>query len=309
MDIKKLVSTFAQRVDAENLPVEAISVYQNDVFVAGRRWVEDRPRNIYSHTKSFTSTAVGLAIEDGFLSLDDKPAEFFREMLPEDAAPQWADVCLRDLLVMGSGVGRALLMADEREKGIGAPDYIRFLFSHDFRYKPGEKFYYSNGNTYLAGRMVEKATGRDLCDFLNERIFAPLEIPVPKWERCPQGHPFGAGGMCLRTDDMLKLGRLYLKKGKWGTKQLVSPEWIQEATKKHVDTPPHTGNDTGLSCGYGYQFWMCPYPGSFRADGKFCQYTIVLPDADAVVGMQCAEVDRFDDIQNAIHQEILSQIH
>ena len=310
MDIKKLVNAFAARVDAEGLPVEAVSVYQNDRFVVGHRWVEDRPRNIYSHTKSYTVTAVGLAIDDGLLSLDDKPAEFFPEALPEDPAPEWARVSLKDMLPMGLGVDASLLMEDERRQGIGSPDYIQFVFSHGFKYEPGTHFHYSNANTYLAGRMVEKVTGKDLSAYLNERVFAPLEIPEPRWERCPKMHPFGAGGMWLRTDDMLKLGRLYLKDGKWNGIRLLSPDWIALATTKKLDTPP-SDNGTGLSCGYGYQFWMCPYPGAYRADGKYAQYTVVLPEADAVVGMQCSEAapEKTNAIQVAVHEELLSRIH
>ena len=309
MEIKKLVADFARRVDAENLPCEAVTVYQGDKYVVGHRWVEDRPRNIYSHTKSFTSTAVGLAIGDGLLSLDDKPAEFFPEALPDEPAPEWAEVRLRHMLTMGSGIGESLLMEDDRRKGVGSPDYVQFVFSHSFQYAPGTHFHYSNGNTYLAGRMVEKATGKDLSAYLTERIFAPLGIPEPRWERCPKMHAFGAGGMWLRTDDMLKLGRLYLKDGKWNGIRLLDPSWIAMATTKKLDTPPFE-NGTGLSCGYGYQFWMCPYPGAYRADGKYTQYTVVLPEADAVIGVQCseAEPERTNAVQVALHEELLSQI-
>ena len=309
MEIKKLVAGLARRVDAEQLPVEAVSVYQKDRFVVGHRWVEDRPRNIYSHTKSFTVTAVGLAIADGVLSLDDKPADFFPEALPERPAPEWERVTLEKMLPMGLGVDASLLMEDERRQGIGSPDYVRFVFSHEFRYEPGTHFHYSNANTYLAGRMVEKATGKDLSDYLNERVFAPLEIPVPRWERCPKMHPFGAGGMWLRNDDMLKLGRLYLNGGMWRGLRLLDPDWIALATSKKLDTPP-SANGTGLSCGYGFQFWMCPYPGSYRADGKYGQLTVVFPEAEVVVGVQCAEAapERTDAALIALHEELLSQI-
>ena len=307
MDVKRLILNFAARVDAEALPVEAIYVYQGDKFVTAHRWAADRPRNIYSHTKSFTSTAVGLAVGDGLLSLDDRPAAFFPEALPENPAPEWEKVTLRDMLMMSSGIGESLLMEEDRRKGVGSPDYVRFLFEHGFQYAPGTRFHYSNGNTYLAGRMVEKVTGKDLCGFLMERLFQPMNIPRPQWERCPKMHAFGAGGMWLRTEDMMKLGRLYLNGGMWNGIRLLDPAWIAEATRKRIDTPP-SDNGTGLNCGYGYQFWMCPYPGAYRADGKYCQYTVVLPEAEAVVGMQCAEADRSSDIQVAVHEEVLARI-
>lgn len=304
--MKKWIDAFIRRVDREALPVEAVMAYQDDKPVAEHHWVPDVPRNIYSHTKSYMSTAVGMAIADGLLSLSDKPAEFFPEALPENAPAALEKITLRDVLMMASGFDDSLLMASDRTQGIGAPDYLKYVFAHSVKQPPGVKFHYSNGDSYLAGRMLEARVGKTIRDYLNERLFIPLQIPYPEWEHCPQGHTFGASGLQLRIVDMMKLGRLYLLDGRWNGEQLVSPEWVQQASALQIGTPEIEGNPWHM--GYGYQFWRSPYPDAYRADGAYGQITSVLPHAQAVVSIQCTESEQFDSIRTALHEEVLTRL-
>lgn len=304
--MKKWIDGFVRRVDLEGLPVQAVLAYQSDALVAEHHWAEDVPRNIYSHTKSFMSTAVGMAIGDGVLSLEDRPTDFFPEALPQEGTEALRHTTLRHLLTMSSGFGKALLMSPGRAKGVGAPDYVRYLFAQPLQHAPGEAFVYSNGDSYLAGRMVEARVGCTLREYLATRLFAPLGIPYPDWEHCPMGHTFGASGLWLRIRDMAKLGRLYANGGMWKGQPLVDPAWIAQATSLQIETKD--APDNPWHRGYGYQFWLSPYPASYRADGMYGQITTVLPKAGAVVSIQCGRSNLFGKIQAALDEEVLSRL-
>lgn len=304
--MKRWVQAFVRRVDAEGLPVEAIIAYRADQEAAIHRWAPGAPRNIYSHTKSFLSLAVGLAVEDGALSLADRPAAFFPESIPADADERIQAITLRDLLRMASGFDEALLMSPARSQGVGAGDYVRYLFSHPVKQPPGVQFRYSNGDSYLAGRMVEARVGCTLQAYLQRRLFAPMGIEAPRWEHDAQGHTFAASGLLLSIEDMAKLGRLCLKGGVWNGEALVSAAWLSEATAAQIAVPGEPDNPWEFA--YGYQFWRSPYPDAYRAHGAYGQVTMVLPHADAVVSIQCTESERFPEIQAALHEELLVRL-
>ena len=157
---------------------------------------------------------------------------------------------------------------------------------------------------YVCRRMVEKAVGKRLSEYLYERFFEPLGQGFPIWENCPQGHPIGGGGMFMTLSNMLKIGQVYLMDGKWKGQQLVDPAWIKEATAKQIETP-NPGNDIWV-CGYGYQFWRNPYEDSYRADGAYGQLTMVLPKKGLIVAIQCPESGDLNKVKPVMHELILS---
>ena len=303
--MEKYLQAFIERVDREHLAIEGIAVLEDGKLAAEHRWTPDLPRNIYSHTKSFMVTAVGIAISEGYLSLDDRLVDCFPESIPANAPALLGEIRLRHLLTMSSGFDRSLLMGADRRAGVGAPDYIRYMLSQPVLRQPGELFHYSTADSIVAGRMLEAKTGVGLAEFLWEHIFHPLGIGYPIWEFCPRGHAIGGGGMMLTLQDMMKLGQLYLNGGRWDGTQLVDPAWVRAATTKQIDTPP---DHDIWHCGYGYQFWMSPYPDAYRADGAFGQITTVLPQRGMVVSIQCPETGNFPKVQAALHEEFLSQL-
>lgn len=176
-------------------------------------YAPNAPRNIYSHTKSFTVTAIGLAISDGVLHLDDHLADAFPDKLPKHPDPRLEKIQLKHLLCMSSGFGKALLMNNHRRPGVGAPDYEHYMLSQPVLTVPGTEFCYSSADSILAGHMVERAVGKRMGEYLYERILAPMDMGWPLWEHDPQGHPNGGGGMYLTCTEMMKLGQLYLANG------------------------------------------------------------------------------------------------
>lgn len=305
--MEKIMQNFINEVKEKSLAIEGIAIGDEKKVLAEHHFQPDLARNIYSHTKSYMATAVGIAISEGKLQLTDRLVDFFPECVPENVDERMTKITLRDLLVMSSGFGKAYLMNADRRNGVGMPDYIAYMMGLPMEYTPGEKFAYSTADSYLAGRMVEKAVGKHLGEYLYEVLFSKLGQGWPQWENCPMGHPIGGGGMSMHLTEMMKLGQLYLANGQWNGEQLVDPAWVKEATRKQIDTPLEEADDI-WRCGYGYQFWLSPYPGSYRADGAFGQITTVLPESGLVVAVQCPEVGDFEKVKQALHDIVLAEL-
>lgn len=173
-------------------------------------------------------------------------------------------------------------------------DWVKMVLSIPFVYEPGTHFVYNNVGPYLAGILVQRRSGTDLVSYLMPRLFKHLEIKRPTWEIDPLGNTFGAGGLFLTLSELHKFGLFYLNKGKWNGKQLLNAAWIEESTKP---------SDTEQ---YGYLFWRGKY-NSYRADGKYSQLSIVLPDADAVVSL-IAECRNGEELTQAINDLICAQL-
>lgn len=303
MNIERSFSEAVKAALASSLPVEAFAVADEQNIISSRHFVPSVPRNIYSHTKSYMSTAAGIAISEGRLSLTDKLCDMFPEYVPADPDPRLLSITLRDLLIMASGKNRPYLMGKDRRAGTGVPDYMRYYMDLPMELDPGESFVYSSADSIIAGRMIERAVGTSLSQYLYDRVFAPLGQGYPIWENDPQGHPVGCGGLYMTLEDMMKLGMVYLAGGKWHDTRIVDAEWIGQAAAKQIEIPAE--NDI-WRCGYGYQFWMSPYPSSYRADGAYGQITTVLPEKGLVVAMQCPENGDLPRVKNWLHGFMLS---
>ncbi|MBQ3231261.1 MAG: serine hydrolase [Clostridia bacterium] len=287
--MKTKVEAYIEALKLENPGVEAVALYQNGELVLEHYFKPHLPRLIYSHTKSFISTAAGIAIDEGRLSLDTRVIDVFPEYAEHITDERVKNIRLRHFLTMSSGFGEALLMSSNRRKGEGYPDYVGYMLSKELKYESGTKFHYSNGDTHMVGCMTERAVGMPLLQYCHDRIFSKLGIGFPAWETDPNGTAFGGSGLYLTITDMMKLGILYLNNGVWNGEQIVSAEWVKAAGSKQIDTDIAEP----WSSGYGYQFWTVGQrEGAFRADGAYGQYSIVLPDKNAVLATQCSEFNR-----------------
>lgn len=235
----------------------------------------DSPHSLYSLSKSFTSTAVGMAIAEGKLTLDDEVLKFFTDEAPAEPSRNLRAMRIRDLLRMNTG------HQTEPPRTPTQP-WTRSFLAHPVPFKPGTHFLYNTSATYLLSAIVQKATGQTLLDFLRPRLFEPLGIDKPTWEASPQGISAGGYGLSIRTEDIAKFGELYRQKGNWGGKQLVAASWVEAATA--LRTSNGSSPDSDWDQGYGYQFWRCRH-GAYRGDGAFGQFCVVLPEQDAVVAI------------------------
>ena len=284
---------------AKELGVLGIVVTKDGKEIGKKLWDEQCRRNVYSASKSFTSTAVGIAVKEGLLSLDEKLVDCFDEDLPETVSDNLAKATVKDLLTMCLGQEKAELMGAQRPV-YEEEDWVKMSLAIPFVYEPGTHFVYNNVGPYLAGILVQRRSGcRDLVDYLMPRLFRPLGIRRPTWESDPMGLSFGAGGLFLTLSELHKLGLLYLQKGCWNGRQLLPEEWIMESTKKQVE------NNLD-SYGYGYLFWGGP-EGTFRADGKYCQLSIICREKNAVISL-VSECRDSDALTKAIFEEIYPQL-
>lgn len=266
---------------AKPLGLLGIKINQGDNVIAEWHLEQECRRNIYSATKSFTSCAVGFAVQEGLLSLNEKLTDSFSEDMPEYISDNLRKATVRDLLTMCLGQENGNLMGAQRPL-YKEDDWVKMSFKIPFVYEPGTHFVYNNVGPYLAGILVQRRAGCDLVSYLTPRFFSHLGIKSPTWETDPLRNSFGAGGLFLTLSELHKFGMFYLNQGTWNGKQLLDSEWIKESTRQQVDAP------------YGYLFWRGNY-NSYRADGKYCQISMILPEKQVVITTmaECRQADLF----------------
>jgi CubicO group peptidase (beta-lactamase class C family) len=282
---------FVEALESQMHDVHSFMLLRHGCVVAEGWWSphgRDDKHMQFSVSKSFTATGVGLAISEGYFSIDDPVLSFFRDEAPAEVSDHLTAMRVRDLLTMTTGhaVDTWAYMI-ERSDG----NWLRGFFEVPILYEPGTHFLYNTGATYLLSAIVQKTTGMRLIDYLETRLFEPLGIKNATWEESPQGINSGGIGLSVTTEDVARFGQLYLQKGMWRNRQILPEGWVEEATSVQISN----GNASMLSDatqGYSYQFWRCRH-GAYRASGLFGQYCIVMPEQDAVLVITSG-IDVFD---------------
>ncbi len=252
------------------------------------------PHTLWSLSKSFTSTAVGLAIAEGRLSLDDEVLKFFPDQAPAEPSANLKAMRVSDLLRMSTG--------HQTEPPLPTDSFwIKAFLAHPVPFKPGTHFLYNTAGSCILSAIVQKATGQTVADYLRPRLFEPLGIEHPTWETSPDSTTIGGYGLHIRTEDIARFGQLYLQKGAWQGRQLVPAAWVEAATTRQTSNGSNPNSDWDQ--GYGYQFWRCRH-GFYRGDGAFGQYCIVLPEQDAVIAITSGVKD-MQAVLNLIWNELL----
>ena len=265
-----------------------------DGKVIKEQWLGEGERNkphvLNSVSKTFTATAVGFAVAEGKLKLTDKVISFFPDKLPAQTSVYLKKLEVRHLLTMSSGHDVDPTKAVFKDKGI---DWVEAFFTEPLVHEPGTFFVYNSLGTYMLSAIVQKVTGEKVIDYLYPRLFRPLGIVGATWEESLQGINAGGWGLYLKTEDLAKMGQLFLQKGKWNGKQIISEDWVNEAMTSHIASLPAgvrrenlkvKPKDSDWLQGYGYQMWRCRHNG-VRADGANGQYILILPDQNAVIAM------------------------
>src|ERR1043166_3706903 len=287
-------------VDALNQQIEgmhSLMVVRHGQVIAEGWWAPyDAEHNhvLYSLSKSFTSTAVGLAAAEGKLSIDDEVLKFFPDDAPTNTSNNLKAMRVRDLLTMSTG---------HQDEPSAAADIVspKSFLAQPVPHLPGTHFKYNTAGTFMQSAIVQKVTGQTVLDFLRPRLFEPLGIVQPVWDASFQGISLGGYGLRVRTEDIAKFGQLYLQKGRWGGKQLLPAEWVTMATSKQTSNGSNPKSDWNQ--GYGFQFWRCRH-NAFRGDGAFGQYCLVMPDQEAVVAITSGVKD-MQGVLNVIWEKLL----
>ena len=291
--VAQAMNTFFQETANASMDIHSVMIVKNGNVIYSRwqsKGAEEVPHVLHSVSKTFTATAVGLAIADGKMALTDKVIDYFPDKLPAKVSDNLKKMTVRDLLTMSCG--------HDEEPAIRTQyaDWAKIFLAHPVVHDPGTFYLYNSMGTYMLSAIVQKVTGEKVVDYLDTRLFQPLHINKPRWEESPQGINCGGWGLFLKTEDLAKMGQLLLQKGKWNGKQIIPAKWVAEMSKKQVEsinpgTRIEQAAERGMTKetsdwmqGYGYQMWLCR-PGCFRADGARGQYIIVVPKKNAVIAI------------------------
>lgn len=300
--IESILNQFRLTVLEKGLGIYGINIYQKGQNDLSYQWRSSDKVCLYSGSKTFVSVAIGICQDEGLLKLYDTVLNFFPEH--KDIASEHSDtIKIRDLLHMSSGKKVFYFSGEEEE--MKTNDWAKLFFSDSMKCGAGEAFFYSNACTYMLSRIVEKVSGVTLRDFLVPRLFSPLGIFNPQWHTCPGGHTLGGTELFLTTKEFSQLGLVFLNGGVYNDKQIISKEYIKNATTDIISTANAGFDDIENSMGYGYQLWQCSYKGVYRADGMYGQFCIVFPGKEAVITVTSHEENRANDILRAIYKDII----
>lgn len=277
---------FITKAEAGKLGLHSLMIIRNGNVVADGWWDPYKPdlkHVLNSLSKSFTSTAIGFAVSEGLLSVEDKVTKFFPDDVPANPSPYLMDMQIKHLLTMTTGHEADTSGPMRRDNQVWTKGFL----SLPVQRQPGTYFLYNSGATYMLSAIITKVSGKTMFDYLTPRLFKPLEISGIDWEVSPQGINTGGWGLRIKTEDIAKLGVLYLQNGKWNGKQLLPATWAHDATTYKVPNTPVKGQDTSVSDwqqGYCYQFWRCRH-NFFRGDGAQGQYCLVSRDLNTVIAI------------------------
>jgi len=297
---------FIDAAEKSSTQLHSFFVLRHGKVVAEGHWAPYSPElrhTMYSVSKSFTSTAIGFAVTENLLTVNDKVISFFLDQLPDSISPNLAKMEVKHLLYMSAGQD-----PEPFSKIINnEDDWVKAFLATPIVYEPGSVFKYNSMATYMLSAIVQKVSGQKVIDYLKPRLFDPIGIDGYDWEVDPRGINTGGWGFRIKTEDMARFGQLLLQKGKWNGKQIIPESWVDEATTTKIDqNPVATEEERAKNSwvqGYCYQFWRCLH-NAFRADGAYGQYIIVMPDQDAVIAIQ-AETQNMQEELNLVWNYLL----
>ena len=299
---------FVRAVEGHTHPLDAVQGFlllRHGNVAAEGWWAPYDPltrHSLYSLSKSFTSSAIGLAVAEGRLTVDDSVLKFFPDAAPSNPGENLKAMRVRHLLSMNTGhkadttaqvfggryvagwLGPSVRLRQDMTGDVlpvDAEDWPRIFLSLPVEYQPGSWFVYNTAATYMLSAIITRLTGESLLDYLRPRLFDPLGIENPIWESDPRGVNLGGTGLHIHTEEIARFGQMYLQKGMWQGTRILPETWIAEATRATSDNS-NTETNPDWQVGYGYQFWRCRH-NAYRADGAFGQYCIILPEQEAVL--------------------------
>lgn len=265
--------------------MHGIMIMRHDKVCAEGWWKPYSPtihHALHSLSKTWTATAIGLCEYQGLLSVNDRVCEILPDKMPCPMSARISSITVRDIMTMSSG--------SETEKEDYQENWIEDFFARPFEHQPGTFWRYNSHATAILSAIVERITGKDMLSFLSAHLFEKIGVDTSRimCYRGGDGTCLGGHGMFTCTEDNLRLMRLYMHGGVWDGERLLSETFVKEAISPLMDTYPahaHTPWIYDNCCGYGYQIWRCRPEGSYRADGAYGQFSIVIPSLDLIVAI------------------------
>ena len=298
MDSQKLAQMQAA-IQEQHLNFHSLLIIRNGYLVNETYFGSYQPdtrHELYSCTKSFIATLIGIALDQGYIDgIDQRIVDFFPERTFANLDNQKSAMTLEDTLTMRTGLDwqegdpafRAMYLSQ---------DWVKAVLDEPMATSPGSKFNYCSGCSHVLSAVLRQTTGMNPRDFADQYLFKPLGISNVNWDTDAEGTPIGGWGLQITPRDMAKLGYLYLHHGQWEGQQIVSAKWVEDATRTHAKT--------GGDLDYGYQWWTYPALKAYAALGRYGQMIMVIPRLDLVV-VTTAEMDNHDQIFRLVEQYIL----
>lgn len=283
---RKALDDFFEFMENNRIEVHTMQIYQGErrlLRLAQAPYSCTDSREVYSLSKMFTSTVVGIAVEQGLVRVQDRLVDIFGR---KGVSEKMSHITLRHLLSMNTGHDRCVI-----PEMMTARDSAEAFFGVEPAYEPGTHFTYNTGASCMLVSVIEKVSGRDFFQYACENLFYLMEMTDISWRRCADGRCVGGAGLHVCSDDIAKLGQMYLSGGMYKGRRILSEAWIREASSIVSD---NSGNGTPDWCsGYGYQLWRCSR-GGYRGDGAYGQLLVLLPDRDMFVAVQafCNDMQR-----------------
>ncbi len=301
MDGQKL-SAMLDEIQQMKFSLDSLLVIRHGYIVSENYfsfYQAETTHELYSCTKSFVSTLVGIAMDQGLIDRLDHPA---LDLLPaaeyKNLDPAKNRMTLENLLTMTSGLDWDEGDTTYRDM-YNYSDWVRYVLDLPIKNEPGSSFLYCSGCSHVLSAIVQNKSGQNTEEFAKQYLFAPLGITHYRWNTSGNGIPIGGWGLQLAPRDMAKLGYLFLHNGNWDGQQVVSPVWVAEATRAHIIAEADRD--------YGYQWWIIPELKAYTALGRFGQTILVVPSADLVVVTTAEDVNH-DDIFRMVKNYILPSI-
>lgn len=239
--MSKIIETVTNYVAETNQPIYAFSAISDKFGQETIKFVPgNRSQNTYSVSKAFTVTAIGMAVDKGLITIEDKITDILSDYIPEGIDSRWYGVSVKDALGHKLGLPHGFLDIDVAPAGAFGTDYLGFMLKAGFEKDPGTEYEYTDAAYYLLSRIAEKALGKPIDDYLWETLFGPMNFYEAAWSHCPQGHPMGATGLYIAAEDMVKLGELYRKNGVWNGQRIISEEWVKTVLTAPFELRPRS---------------------------------------------------------------------
>lgn len=298
-----ILDGFIKVNNEEDLRVRQIHLYIEGYKPIYHEFMRSHRENLFSASKVYTSIAIGMAIDEGRIKINDSIIDIFPEFMPF-ADERIKKVTIKDLLQMNSGKEGLLFHKHPYRTYV---DYAEVFFKEGVQHEPGTGFSYNNMNSYILSRIIEQVSGQKLRDYLENRLFKKFGYFNVQWETCPNGHTMGLDGLHLYTDEFAKVGQLLLQEGKWNGEQLVSSEYVRKVSQDLISTEK-VEDELETKQGYGYQVWKGLYEDSYRADGLHGQFCIIYPNKRAVVTVTARQEWDPYKIISTINEQIIERI-
>ncbi len=303
----EVLEGMVEHINAEGIGTDSVMVIKDGYVVLDAYFPpfdEGETHLVYSCTKSVVSTLIGIAMEEGHIeSLEQSLLDFFPGRSVENMSQWKEEITLRDLLTMSAGFDARDNWIYEWEwlgRLLEAEDAVQYMLDLEVIYEPGTVFNYTNGVSHLLSCIVTETTGVSALDYAQEKLFGPLGITNVKWYTDVKGRNWGWSRLYLEPQDMAKIGYLFLNEGEWDGQQIVSSEWVEDATSKHLDS-------NSLPPEYGYQWWVSPN-GYYTAVGYKGQFILVVPDLDLIMVTTSRDANDFIKILDLLETFVIPAV-